>query len=246
MVNETGKTGALAGRLPLAVAIIALAVALFAAISVQPAQTAGASAQQIAAGTTAAPNDAFDRAMQAGRITACYVVWPPSVIKDPNSGNLSGFVIDMFSNMASSANLNVTYVESTFGGFPADLNTGKCDVVVAGIYPLISRSTSVAFTNPFLFSGNSMVVRAGDDRFNTTDSFNQKGVRIAVVSGEFGDLYAEKYFPNADLVVLDASSDPSMPLAAVSSGQADVGISEADVVGQYAAWWANTPPYTRR
>jgi len=207
--------------LALAVSVVALAVALFAVASGGNAPAA----QQ---------KDSFGRIVAEGKITACYVPWPPSVIKDPNTGKVSGFIIDIFDKIASDANLNVTYVESTWGGFPADLNTGKCDVAAAGVYPLISRSTAVAFTRPYLYSGYSAVARSGDSRFKTADDFNKKGVKIAVVQGEYGHIYAQKYFPNAELLVLDKSSDLSLPIVSVSSGQADVGFSTSDVVGEYA------------
>ena len=40
-----------------------------------------------------ASQDTFDRVLKTNTITICYVTWPPSVIKDPNTGVLSGFLI---------------------------------------------------------------------------------------------------------------------------------------------------------
>ena len=221
------ESGSKQQLLPTIIAVVALAVALFAIAAPQGGQAA-----------PAASDDSFGRIVQEGKITACYVVWPPSVIKDPNTGQLSGFVIDIFEKIADDAKLQVNYVESTWGGFPADLNAGKCDVAVAGIYPLISRSIAVSFTKPYLYAGSSAVVRSEDTRFKTLEDLNQEGVRVAAVQGEYGHLYAQKYLPKATLVILEKDASPTMPHAAVSSGQADVGFSMADVV---AAMQKTTP-----
>jgi len=175
----------------------------------------------------------FDNILEKDEITVCYMTWPPSVIKAPNTGKLSGFIIDIFEEVAKDANLKVKYTESTWGGFPADLNTGKCDAAVAGIYPTIGRSTSVSFTRPFFYAGNGGVVKAGETRFKTVEDLNKEGVKIAVIQGEYGHIYSQKYLPKATLVVLEKGSDNTAPLVAVSSGQADAGLIMSDVVSEY-------------
>ena len=175
----------------------------------------------------------FDNILEKDEITVCYMTWPPSVIKDPNTGKLSGFIIDIFEEVVKDADLKVKYTESTWGGFPADLNTGKCDAAVAGIYPTIGRSTSVSFTRPFFYAGNGGVVKAGETRFKTVEDLNKEGVKIAVIQGEYGHIYSQKYLPKATLVVLEKGSDNTAPLVAVSSGQADAGLIMSDVVSEY-------------
>ncbi|MBI2631435.1 amino acid ABC transporter substrate-binding protein [Candidatus Woesearchaeota archaeon] len=175
----------------------------------------------------------FDNILEKDEIMVCYMTWPPSVIKDPNTGKLSGFMIDIFEEVAKDADLKVKYTESTWGGFPADLNTGKCDAAIAGIYPTIGRSTSVSFTKPFFYAGNSGVVKAGETRFKTIEDLNKNGVKIAVIQGEYGHIYSQKYLPKAQLVVLEKGSDNTAPLVAASSGQADAGLIMSDVVSEY-------------
>src|SRR3989344_7629146 len=122
--------------------------------------------------------------LDSDEITVCYMTWPPSVIKDPNTGEVSGFIVDIFNEIAKDSELKVTYTESTWGGFPADLNTGKCDAAIAGIYPTIGRSTSVSFTKPFFYAGNGVAVRAGDSRFDSIEALNRDDIKIAVIQGE--------------------------------------------------------------
>lgn len=175
-----------------------------------------------------------DSVFSAKKLTICYTTWPPSVTKDPNTSELSGFLIDAVKTITEDADLKLSYVESSWGGFSADVNSGRCDAGIAGYYPLINRSTAVAFTRPFYYAGNNGVVRAGETRFQKISDLNQPGVKIAVLQGEYADIFAKKFLPKAELVVLEQTADNTAPLVAVSSGQADVGLIVDDVVKEYA------------
>tara|TARA_Y100000294_G_scaffold177696_1_gene204286 strand:- start:2790 stop:3638 length:849 start_codon:yes stop_codon:yes gene_type:complete len=177
-----------------------------------------------------AEESTFDDVLKEDKLSLCYVPWPPSITKDPDTGDLSGFIIDIVNEVATEANFQVTYVESTWGGFPADLNVGKCDAAIAAIYPLIGRSTSVAFTRPFFYAGNSVAVKADDTRFADIGDLNRANIKIAVVQGEYGHVYAKRHLPKAKLVVLEKSVDTTMPLVAVATGQADAGFAESNTV----------------
>jgi len=202
------------------IAIIALVVALW-AVTKSPAVT---SSQK---------EDTLAKVLRTSNLTICYATWPPSVIKDPNTGELSGFMIDAIKRVAEDAGFKLTYVESSWGGFGADINTGKCDAGIAGFYPMINRSAAVSFTRPFYFAGNNGVVKVGDNRFKTIEDLNRAEIKIAVIQGEYADIYAKKYLPQAQLLVLEASADNTAPLVAVSAGQADVGLIMDDVVKSY-------------
>lgn len=177
--------------------------------------------------------DIFDKVLADKKLSSCYAVWPPSVIKDPNTSELSGFMIDAARAVAKDAGFEISFIESTWGGFPADISSGKCDAGIAGFYPLVPRSTTVAFTRPFYFAGNSGVVKTGDTRFKSVADLNKKGIKVAVIQGEFAHLYSQKNLPNAELVVLEKSSDNTAPLLAVTAGQADAGLIMEDTVKEY-------------
>ncbi|MFA5021779.1 MAG: ABC transporter substrate-binding protein [Patescibacteria group bacterium] len=192
------------------------------------------SVNKLPAAISSQKEDTLARILKTNTLTICYATWPPSVIKDPNTGELSGFLIDAIKRIAEDASLKLAYVESSWGGFAADINTGKCDAGVAGFYPMINRSTAVAFTQPFYFAGNNGVVKSGDNRFKKIQDLNRADIKIAVIQGEYADTYAKKYLPKAQLLVLESSADNTAPLVAVSAGQADVGLIMADVTKGYA------------
>jgi len=212
-------------KAPLALSIIALIVAIIAF---------SRSGEKTPAGTFHKDTVVtFEKIIQANSMSVCYVQWPPSVIKDPNSGKLSGFLIDMIERVGEDGGFKIKYVESSWGGFGADLQTGKCDAGIAAFYPLINRSTAVSFTRPFYFAGNNGVIRADEQKIQSVSDLDSSSVRIAVLQGEYGHVYAKRYFPKAELIVLEQGADNTAPLVAVSSGQADVGLIMDDVIGEY-------------
>lgn len=175
----------------------------------------------------------LERVVTGGKITACFIAYPPLVVKDPNSGRLSGEMIDAFEYIASAARLDVQYVESSWGTFIAALQSGRCDVVVTGLFNKIERAKSVSFTRPMFYMGNGVLVRANETRFRAVSDFNRSGIQIAVISGEVGHLYAQSHLDAAELVVLPGS-DISLALQQVSSGRADAAFTDGWTIEQYA------------
>ena len=132
--------------LPMVLAVIAIIIAIIAVTRVPEV-------------TVEEKESTFDRILKEDKLTVCYMVWPPSIIKDPDTGELSGFLIDLTRKIADETDLELEYVESSWGGFPADLNTGRCDAAIGGVFPTLSRSLSASFTRPIFFAGNGAVAR---------------------------------------------------------------------------------------
>lgn len=175
----------------------------------------------------------MEKIARNGELSVCYIVYPPTVIKDPNSGKLSGEMIDAIEYIAKDAGLNVEYKESAWGTFIAALQSGQCDVAVTGLFSKIERAKSVAFTRPMFYIGNSILVRKGDTRFASLADFNRSDVKIAVIQGEVGHLYVQKNLPNAEVTVLPGA-DISLALTQVTNGQADAAFTDGWTIEQYA------------
>lgn len=184
-------------------------------------------------GSSASAQDSFGKIVAQGSIRVCYVPFPPSLVKDPATGNLTGFMIETMNTIANTADLKVKYVETTRWGFAADLNADKCDMWL-GFYPLLNRAKTISFSKPFYFNGNNVMIKS-DSNFSSIAQLNNSNVKIAVIQWEFGHLYAQKFLPQAKLVVLDASSDSNAPLLAVVAGQADAGMFADDVISAFIA-----------
>ena len=183
--------------------------------------------------TSPSTENIMDKISHEGIIHACYIVYPPLVIKDPTSSEISGEMVDAFNSIAASAGWKVDYTETAWGTFIGALQSKQCDVVMNGLFAYVERAKAVSFTNPINYFGNSVLVRKGETRFNSLDDFDNPALTIAVIQGEAGHLYAQKNLTHAKLAVM-SGGDISLALAQVSSGRADAAFTDAWTIEQYA------------
>ncbi len=176
----------------------------------------------------------LQKIQQDGVLKVGYVVYPPTVIKDPNTTELSGHFVDAAKFLAKVMEVKVEFVEATWSTFVGGLQSGQFDLSIAATYRTIPRAMAVAFTRPIIYIGNGAIVRHGDTRFKSIKDFNKKGIKLAVAQGEASHEYAREHFPNAELTVL-STADLSQPLTEVLAGRADVGLADAWTTSQFAA-----------
>jgi len=175
--------------------------------------------------------DSFSNIVKSWVIKVCYVPWPPSITKDPNSWKLSWFWIDIMESIAKDSELKAEYIETTWWWFSADLNSKKCDMWL-DFYPLLNRAKTISFSKPFYYIWNNVVVKSSSN-YKSLSELNDKNIKIAVIQWEFWHLYAKKYLSNTNLVVLDASSDNTAPILAVLAWQADAWMIMDDTISEF-------------
>jgi polar amino acid transport system substrate-binding protein len=164
-----------------------------------------------------------------------YLVWNPTVIKDPQSGKLSGIYPNMVAEIARALNVKMSWHETTLANFAAGLQSNQFDFSVGPTFITIPRALAVSFTQPVAYVGNAAVVRAdGNFHPSTISDLNTPGIRIAVLQGQALEEYCRRNVPKAELVVI-SGGDLTAPLVAVSSGRADIGLMNSVTVAQYTA-----------
>ena len=166
--------------------------------------------------------------LKNGEIRVGYVIYPPGMIKDANTGKLSGIFHDALEEAGRNLNLKINWVEEvSWGTMIEGLKAGRYDMVGSPVWPSAQRATQADFTMPITYSVISVYARANDARFDTSyDAINATGVRISVVDGELAQTIAQNQFPNAKVVSLPQLSDISQSLLNVSTGKADVAFVE--------------------
>lgn len=175
-----------------------------------------------------APGSILQKVQKNKVVHAGYIPYPPFVIVDPATKKLSGYFIELMDAIVADMGqgIKIEYEETTWGTMVVGVQSGKFDVVVSGIFSTIPRAMQVTFTRPVMLVGLSAVARAGDNRFKTDADLRKPGLTIAVTAGEVGHSYAQKYLPNAKLIVLD-TPDITRPMLEVLSGRADIGIADS-------------------
>ncbi len=130
-------------------------------------------------------------------------IFQPWAMKDKN-GKLIGFEIDVATRLAEDMGVKVEFVPTAWSGIIPALMTGKFDVIIGGMGITAKRALQVNFSNPYEFSGQSIVAHkekaAG---FDSLEAFNKPEVEIAVKLGTTAAAAAKKILPNAKLRMFD-------------------------------------------
>ncbi len=176
---------------------------------------------------------ALDRIVSDRKIKIGYIASPPSTIKDPNTGELSGFYVDAVRTIFKQINVEPQFVETTWGNFVAGLQSGQFDLCIAGTFATVPRATAVEFTHPISYLGYSAIVKKGDTRFHSIADFNNPDITIALIQGGASVDYAREFFPKAKIVTL-ATGNLLAPFVEVSAGRADVGIEDSWQARRYS------------
>lgn len=184
---------------------------------------------------TAEQNDTLQKILTTHKMSVCYAVWPPAVIKDAKTGELSGHDIDAMKLLASEIGATPEFHETTFGNMAAAIQSGECDIGTS-LFIKIPRAAAVAFSIPLFYAGNSALVRKGEKRFKVLEDIDKPGIKVVVATGESGHIYAKQHFKHAQIIPIDVeSSDLSRFLLEVTSGRADIGLADANTIRLFAA-----------
>lgn len=166
----------------------------------------------------------YDKVIKAGKIRCGYVVYPPGLVKDPNTGKLSGIFVETVEEAAKNLNLQIEWTEEVgWGSMIEGLETNRYDAICSPVWANSSRAKIADFSVPLFFSGIGVYVRQNDNQFNNNlKSLNSENVTIATIDGEMSDIIATSQFPKAKRVSLPQTSDVSQLLLNVAQGKADV------------------------
>lgn len=186
----------------------------------------------LAPAARAQSDNTFEKVLKSGKIRFGFIVSPPSAIRDPASGKLSGFYVDAAREIAELMHVEPVFVETTWANFAPALQAGQFDVSIAATFATIPRAMAVSFTKPINYQSFSGVIRKNEDRFKTLEDLNQPNVKIAVVQGSAGHEFARQNLKKAQLVVL-TTANLLQPFLEVSAGRADAGIQDESQLHRY-------------
>jgi polar amino acid transport system substrate-binding protein len=192
----------------------------------------------VAAVVAAAPATGEARELQeiidSGTLRVGFIPSPPSTIKDPMTGELSGIYVDGVRAIAELMGIELEFVETTWGTFSAGLQADQFDLSIGGTFATVKRAMAVDFTQPLFYLGYGALVRADEDRFQTLEDMNDPDVRIATVQGGSAEDFVRRNMPEAELVTL-ATGNLTAPFVEVISNRADVAIEDTFTIDQFVA-----------
>lgn len=175
--------------------------------------------------------------LERGSIRIGYIVYPPSLIKDPNTGALSGISYDIMEKMAANLGVKTEWVEEVgWGAMIEGLRTDRYDVVGTLIWPNSSRAREAAFSAPATYSVVHAYVRANDTRFdNSLAAANDPTITLGTIDGETTTFIAKNDFPKAKTYALPQLASFSEVLTGLVDGKADMTFIEPAIAKDFLA-----------
>ncbi|NOZ46915.1 MAG: amino acid ABC transporter substrate-binding protein [Chlorobi bacterium] len=177
----------------------------------------------------------YQKILESGKIRVGYISYPPSFIKDPNTGKFSGIFHEVLQEIGKKLQLKIEYTEEVgWGSMIEAINSGRVDLICTGVWPTTERGKHVDFTKPLYYSTVRAYVRLNDNRFDgNLTKINNPDIRISSIDGEMTSIIAKFDFPKAKGVSLTQMNDVSQVLLEVSSGKADITFVEPAIALEY-------------
>lgn len=165
----------------------------------------------------------LDKVVSSGTLRAGYIVYPPYIFKDPQTGALSGIFYDITEDIGKQLGVKVEWVEEAgYGTIATSLEAGRYDAYM-GIWPNVPRSKAITFTAPAYYDAVFAYARSGDHRFdNNLEAINAPSVKISTIDGELGDSIAKETFSNAERVSLPQTAPFDQLSLQVIQNKADI------------------------
>ena len=185
----------------------------------------------LAPGEASAQETTLQKILRTKKFNVGYVLHTPTAIKDPNSGELSGFHIEASRWICEQIKVDCVFQEATWATFAAGLQSGKYDLSVAGTFATMARAMAVAFTEPLYYKGAGAIALKSSN-IKSMDDLKKAGLRVSAIQGTSDHDWAVRNLPQAKLII--STAEAHVALLDVVAGRADVGLSDSMVTMEFA------------
>ncbi len=179
--------------------------------------------------TLSANAEDFDRVTEAGsiKVGVCLTA-EPAGFRD-SDGKPRGYDVDVATLMAAELGVELELVETTGATRIPDLLSGRIDVIACNITANTERARTIAFSFPYLRTGQKLLVRrdAGIDGFGDIGATT----RFVVGRGTTGEALAQGRVPDAKFTYV---ASPGDALLLLRQGQADAYVEDSLTVDYMA------------
>ncbi|MFB9947443.1 substrate-binding periplasmic protein [Rhizobium puerariae] len=168
-----------------------------------------------------------------GTLRVGWTVNYPASYRDPASGKVAGYAIDVFNDLGAQLGVKVEYVEDSVATMAAGLQSKKFDVTIP-LAITLPRLQALSFSKPFIKSPAALVVRAEDaKKYAGWQDLDKPELTISTTLGSNIDMFVTAVFKNAKIIRVKNQTDS---VAQVIAGKADAWANSTsaltDVVGK--------------
>ena len=163
-------------------------------------------------------NSIVNQVVNRGTIRIAVIGGNPPYSQLTPSGEPEGYDTDIAKSIAASLKVKPEWVIVDVPGRIVALQTHKADITIANFTKTVERSTTIAFTDPYLVVGLQFMVLAKRSDLKTIDDLNTPNAKIGITRSGTAEQNVPAALPKASLVRFDNLADI---LQALKSGQVD-------------------------
>jgi len=176
----------------------------------------------------------YDQVIKRGTIRCAYTRYSVGLMKDPNTGKVSGIYHDVIEKIAANLSLKVAWTEEVgWANQIEGLQAGRYDMICSPVSLNSGRARAADFSIPLFYSPVQVWVKADNNSLHSVDQLNDPKIKIAVLDGEQTSVFARQFFPKAQTVSLLQTVQFSDLLLQVTTGKADVVFAEPLAVREF-------------
>lgn len=178
---------------------------------------------------------AYDRVMRTGVIRCGYGISPPAIMKDVNTGQITGVAHDITEEIGKHLGLKIEWTEEVgWGNFIEGLRSNRYDAFCSMQWPDAARTRFQTLSDPVLYSLLYAYVRSDDHRFDGhAELLNSPDIKVPAIDGDVGMSMVQDAFPKAGILTLPQTATVSDMLLSVKTGKADVVFLEPGMVREF-------------
>lgn len=141
----------------------------------------------------------------------------PGYIKNPQTGEWSGFYYEFLGEIATELGVKLQPVETTWGNLAADFQSNKIDIAI-GVNPNPKRGLVVDYLWEPLFTDAWAVLNPKGKPVKTWEELNTPEKTVVVQKGSTMQIVAEALLPKAKITVVE---DRNLAILELQAGRAD-------------------------
>lgn len=173
---------------------------------------------------SAQENDTLARIKAAGVLKVGMADSIPAQQKNPATGEWEGFNVDMAKNLAAALDVKLEIVDSTWATLIPSLMQQQFDIVMVDMFRTPARALTVDFTDSYMTTGNTWLVR-GDLDISDWKQLDDPKYTAVSIAGMAAVAQSDRLLPKANkkTVVSDNAVAGQLEVAA---GRADAHLSD--------------------
>lgn len=177
----------------------------------------------------------YERILRTKTIRCAYMLSPFFMVKDPNTGKMSGVYYDLVEKIGEDLGVKIEWAEevgaaSMYEGF----QTNRTDMLCSPNTIAPNRLLKADMTRPIGYLPYYLYVRDGDMRFdNAYDKANDSAITMMTFDGYYGAVLMKEYFPKAKSISLPDLTNDIDVLLGLSAGKADAAVCSSLIASEY-------------